>query len=138
LNIYYIAQKVIKDLEWRTPQDMFVNILGIVRRRKIAFISSLVYSKIIRNYNNPLRWGIQLGSESFLAQYMIPEKAKSFIDIGANWGMGSIFVAEKGYEVHAFEPASKTFKTLEEKTIKFSNIHAYPYAIGEKDTWQSL
>jgi 16S rRNA G527 N7-methylase RsmG len=54
----------------------------------------MVYSKIIRNYNNPLRWGVYLGSESFLAQYMTPEKAKSFIDIGANWGMWSIFVAE--------------------------------------------
>ena len=94
----------------------------------------MVYSKIIRNYNNPLRWGVYLGSESFLAQYMTPEKAKSFIDIGANWGMWSIFVAEKGYEVDDFEPAPKTFKTIEEKTIKFSNIHVYPYAIGEKDT----
>jgi FkbM family methyltransferase len=135
LDLQNKARKVIKDLAWRTPKDMFVSILCIVRRRKIPFISNMVYSKIIRNYYNPLRKDIHLGSEVFLAQYMIPKNAKSFVDIGANWGMWSIFIAEKGYEVYAFEPAPKTFETLKDKTGKFSNIHAYPYAIGEKDTY---
>jgi len=69
-------------------------------------------------------------SEKHLTKYMIPRHNKCFIDVGANVGWWTLFVAKQGYKVHAFEPSPNSYYILKERTKKHQNIHIYPYALG--------
>ena len=122
----------VEDLAWRkNTKDILVSVLSVVSRRKIPFLSNFLESTIIGYYYNPLRRQMRLANESFLASYMTPEKGKSLVDAGANWGMWALFVARQGFEVYAFEPAPETFKVLKNKAENYKNLHVYPCALGD-------
>jgi FkbM family methyltransferase len=104
-------------------------VLSVANRRGLPIPSAL---------QPPISYG-EVGSdmgegENFLAPYMIPNGKQCFIDIGANIGGWSFIVAQKGFEVHSFEPSPKAFSVLNERTKKFPTVHAFPYAIGDQDT----
>lgn len=125
----------VEDFAWlRNPKDMLVNVLSIVSRREIPLISKALDSTIIEYYHNPFKRRMGLATEAFLAEYVVPEAGKRFVDVGANVGMWALFVAGKGFEVYAFEPAPKTFRVLKDKANKYANLHVYPYALGEEDS----
>ncbi len=66
-----------------------------------------------------------MGSENFLAPYMLPPQGKSFVDVGANVGCWAFYVAKRGFEVYAFEPGPKAFSQLKERAAKYPNLHPY-------------
>ena len=72
-------------------------------------------------------------SEAFLAKYMVPQTDKSFIDIGADTGVWTLFVAKKNVVVHSFEPSPPAYKILKNKTHQYNNVHTYPFALSNKD-----
>jgi len=113
-------------------KDALVVILSILSRRQIPLLSNTLKSYIVEC--NPYRGKAILTSEGFLAEYIVPEKGKCLVDIGASVGIWSLFVAEKGIEVHAFEPAPQTYGILKDKAKKYPNLHVYPWAIGNKDS----
>lgn len=88
---------------------------------------------IYENSSRPSEISADLGSEVFLAEYMIPEHDKCFVDVGASIGIWTIFVAKKGAQVYCFEPSPKSYAILRSKTQTHSNVHAYPFALGDKD-----
>jgi FkbM family methyltransferase len=75
-----------------------------------------------------------LGNEAFLADHMIPEQNKCLVDAGASVGLWTMFAAKKGRQVYSFEPSPKAYAVLKDRTKEYPNIHAYPYALGEKDS----
>jgi len=85
------------------------------------------------------RFGGQIfpvGSEEFLKPYMFPLNKGCFVDVGANFGVWTNFVAEKGFEVHAFEPSPRPYKHLT-KNASF-NVHTYNTALGDKEAVAEL
>jgi FkbM family methyltransferase len=120
----------IEDIVWRKNLHESVKIiLSVVNRRRIP-LPSVVYSYFSNRDEN----SSDLGDEKFLAEYMIPENGKSFVDVGAAIGTWSLFVAEKGNKVYSFEPSPKSYRILIERAKNYSNIRPYPYALGDKDT----
>jgi FkbM family methyltransferase len=74
------------------------------------------------------------GDEKFLEEFIVPKADQILIDVGASIGDWSLFVAEKGKTVYAFEPSPKSFRVLLERTKEYPNIHSFSYALGETDT----
>lgn len=70
----------------------------------------------------------------------IPNKSGAILDIGANIGQTSLWIAQKfehfnSVNIHAFEPFPETFKTLE-KNIKanhYKNIKLHNVALGSSN-----
>ncbi|MCW4003348.1 MAG: FkbM family methyltransferase [Candidatus Bathyarchaeota archaeon] len=73
------------------------------------------------------------GDESFLTKYMVPEAGKCLVDVGASIGLWTIYVAKQGRQVYCFEPSPKAYAILKSRTQAYPNVHAYPYALGDKD-----
>ncbi|MGO8807141.1 MAG: FkbM family methyltransferase [Candidatus Bathyarchaeia archaeon] len=104
-------------------------LLRIVNRRRIP-LPAAVYDF----FNTPGdETSEDMGSENFLAPYMLPEPGKSFVDVGANVGCWAFYVAKRGFEVYAFEPGPKAFSQMKERSAKYPNLHPYPYALGDTD-----
>jgi FkbM family methyltransferase len=103
-------------------------VLRIINRRRIP-LPSAVYGF----FNSPGEIGDDMGSENFLAEYMLPDHGKCFVDVGANVGGWTFIVAKKGFDVHAFEPGPKAFAILKARAKKYPNVHPYPYALGDED-----
>ena len=60
------------------------------------------------------------------------------IDCGANTGQETLPWAEKGAEVHAFEPHPACFKVLKERVGKFSKVHLYEKGVWHKNSTMNL
>lgn len=73
------------------------------------------------------------GKEKFLERYMFPKHNGCFIDIGANMGLWSFFMAEKGVIVHSFEPNPDITHILLIESEKFDNVKTYGYALGNRN-----
>jgi len=74
---------------------------------------------------------------------MMLNQAPQFLDIGANVGWYSLIASSVtgGHaHVHAFEPEPTNFKTLQENIQRneFSNITAWPIALGDSDVKMEL
>ena len=82
-------------------------ILHIVNRRRIP-LPAAVYDF----FNSPGKISDDMGSENFLAKFMLPEPAKCFVDVGANVGCWAFYVAKRGFEVYAYEPGPRAFSQL--------------------------
>lgn len=54
-------------------------------------------------------------------------------DIGAYRGRNTIELAAYSAEIYAFEPAPKAFKVLQTETKGLSNVHTYPFGLGDKN-----
>jgi len=80
---------------------------------------------------------IALASEKFLEKYMFPKHNGCFVDVGANVGLWTFFMAKQGVEVHAFEPSPQPRRILR-KYMRNLNIHVYPYALGNGDYMANL
>lgn len=63
---------------------------------------------------------------------MCPQNNGCIIDIGANVGYWTMFLAKKGFSVHAFEPSPRPYRILKHRTQKYKNIRTYPIALGDK------
>jgi len=113
----------IEDFAWtKDPQFMFYRILQIIRRRGIPLPETVFMD--LPYYS---------GTEKHLMKYMVPRHHGCFIDIGANVGMWTRFVAKKGYKVYAFEPSPVPYRYLKMLAKQFSNVNVYPYALGENN-----
>lgn len=72
-------------------------------------------------------------TEKPLEGFMFPRNNGCFIDAGANIGLWTFLLAQKGFEVHSFEPSPRAFSFLKKKTRKFGDIHLYGCALGDKN-----
>lgn len=128
----------IEDIVWNLNSWARLQLLfTILYRRKVPISSFLLgffhsYSLIKSDS------GCTTGNEKFLEAYMMPEKGKCFVDVGAYRGMWSLFVAKSGVEVHAFEPSPIPYAVLAEKVKKYPNLHTYQCALGDKDSTVKL
>ena len=104
-------------------------ILRIVNRRRIP-LPAAVYDFFNKSGDETSE---DMGSENFLAPYMLPPQGKSFVDVGANVGCWAFYVAKRGFEVYAYEPGPKAFTQLKERAAKYPNLHPYPYALRDAD-----
>jgi FkbM family methyltransferase len=57
------------------------------------------------------------------------------VDIGAHMGFFTVPISSQVKQVIAFEPAAANFKLLQTNLFKnqVTNVHAFPYAVGEED-----
>ncbi|KAJ3347880.1 hypothetical protein HDU83_001706 [Entophlyctis luteolus] len=57
------------------------------------------------------------------------------LDIGANIGLHTVFLAKEGFQVHSFEPNKANFAVLEcnKFSNKFHNLHVNNFGLGESD-----
>jgi FkbM family methyltransferase len=63
------------------------------------------------------------------------------VDAGANIGIYSRFLARRvgpAGVVHSFEPAPENFKRLRTAMCRFSNVHVYQVAVGERTSQAEL
>jgi hypothetical protein len=119
----------IEDIAWqRSKRASAFIILNIIYRRGFP-LPTAVYE----HFNRP-EISDDLGSEGFLAEYMIPEHDKCLVDVGASIGSWTMFVAKKGLQIYCFEPSPKSYIILKSRTQAYSNVHAYPFALGAKDS----
>jgi FkbM family methyltransferase len=108
-------------------------VFDILDNRGIPYPSRLLsvfYVNYQKNY-------VDVGNESSLAKFIIPENG-CFVDVGAWLGGWALFVAQKGFEVHAFEPSPIPQTLLKEKAKSYPNFHLHPYALGEEDSVETL
>lgn len=118
----------IEDIAWqRSKRASVLIILNIIYRRRLP-LPIAVYEHFTRPEISD-----DLGNEVFLAEYMIPEHDKCLVDVGASIGSWTMFVAKKGLQVYCFEPSPKSYVILKSRTQAYSNVHAYPFALGDKD-----
>ena len=106
----------------KNPKFTLLQTLSIIARRNII-PESILHTLFLHNITN-------IGSEQHLENYMIPKHNGCFIDIGANIGLWTFFMAKKGIKVHAFEPTPRIYKILK-KNNKYPHVTTYPYALGE-------
>lgn len=76
--------------------------------------------------------------KSELVAHNLNLKTKYFIDIGANIGNHSIYLADCFETVIAFEPHPRTFKLLEANALLKSNIRCKNLALGAEQTKLSI
>lgn len=98
---------------------MFYSALHIIHRR--VPLPSVIFKDDVTD----------IGREKYLEKYMIPKHGGCFVDVGANVGLWTFFIAEKGTKVQAFEPNPRPFRTLKKKAETYSNIHVNSCALGE-------
>jgi FkbM family methyltransferase len=121
----------IEDVVWhRSMRGAIVIFLNIINRRRFP-LPVAVYEHFTKTDETNED---DLGDEAFLAQYIMPEQDKCLVDVGAATGLWTLFVGKKGRQVYAFEPSPKSYIVLKRKTQAYSNVHAYPYALGDKDS----
>jgi FkbM family methyltransferase len=122
----------IEDIVWhKSVSSTIIIFLNILNRRRLPMPAAVYdhFMKIDETSNAD-----DFGDEAFLANYMIPEEGKCLIDVGAATGLWTLFAAKRGRQVYAFEPSPKSFIVLKNRSVKYSNVHAYPYALGDKDS----
>lgn len=105
----------------KSPSRVIIQAFEILGRRNVP-----VPSAFIKAFDKP-----SLTSEKFLERHMVPEDGMIAIDIGAHVGLWASFLAEKGVEVHAFEPNIDAYRELKDKSSKYHNLRAYSCALGE-------
>jgi FkbM family methyltransferase len=108
-------------------------VFDILDSRRIPYPSRLLSVFYIKYQKND----VGVGNESFLAKFIIPKNG-CFIDVGAWLGGWALFVAQKGFEVYAFEPSPIAVTILKEKAKSYPNFHLYPFALGEEDSVKTL
>ena len=134
VKVFDKARIQIEDIAWqRSIRATARIILNIIYRRGFP-LPIVVYE----NFTRPGEISDDLGDEGFLAGYMIPEHDKCFVDVGASIGLWTIFVAKKGVQVYCFEPSPKSYVILKSRTQAYPNVHAYPFALGDKDSFGRL
>jgi FkbM family methyltransferase len=102
--------------------------LTIVNRRGIP-LPSAVY----RYYNKVEDFGGDMGNENFLLEYMIPERDKCLVDVGANVGGWTFIVAQKERAVYAFEPSPPAYSVLQQRAKNYANVQTFAYALSDED-----
>jgi FkbM family methyltransferase len=121
----------IEDIVWqKSLRNTAAIALNVAYRRGLP-MPSAVYNFFTKTGKTEAD---ELGDEDFLAPYMLPAEGKCLVDVGASVGLWSIWAARQNREVYCFEPSPKAFVVLKNRTRPYPNIHAYPYALGEKDT----
>jgi len=125
----------VEDFAWRMNwKENLLVLLNIIERRKVPLFSAAAKMSL-EKITNPLRRNVGFSpNERILEEFMAPEKEKCFVDVGANIGWWAFFVARKGNEVHAFEPAPETCKILKEKGKIYPKLHCYQYALGDEES----
>jgi FkbM family methyltransferase len=87
-------------------------------------------------------WAIRAGAwEKFLLYFLedyvaaAGVKDTAFIDVGANTGTHSLFMATRVKEVHAFDPYPPVLKRLHENIAlnKFANVRVHEIGLGDRD-----
>ncbi len=122
----------IEDIIWqRSIRNTAAILLNVVYRRGFP-LPIAVYEHFTKL--NETSAADDFGDESFLTEYMVPEADKCLVDVGASVGLWSIYVAKQGRQVYCFEPSPKAFAILKSRTEVYPNVHAYPYALGDKDS----
>lgn len=58
---------------------------------------------------------------------------KTFVDVGANIGLHSIFFNQIFKEIYAFEAHPKTYQILKFNISEYKNIHSFNFGIGSKE-----
>jgi FkbM family methyltransferase len=127
------VEDVIWNLNWWARLQL---LFAILYRRKVpipGFIFRFFYS-----YNLNADSGFAPEDEKFLEEYIVPERNKLFVDIGAYRGQWTQFVAKSGIEVHAFEPSPIPYAVLAEKAKKYTNFYTYHCALGDRDSEVTL
>lgn len=68
------------------------------------------------------------------------EPHDTFVDIGANIGLYTLYAAKRGAVVHAFEPHAGNFAELVTNIYinEFNNVKAYPFAVMDKNSVDEL
>jgi FkbM family methyltransferase len=96
---------------------LFYDILNIVNRR--FHLPHSVFTGYIKRSQ----------SEQHIEKFM--DTNGVFVDVGANIGIWTQKMAEKGLRVYAFEPSPRPFHLLKNMSKKHKNITALPYALGD-------
>lgn len=73
-----------------------------------------------------------------LIKQYVNKKDSIVLDIGANIGSFTIFLASIAAEVHAFEPSPYNFKELQENTKHLDNISLYEMALSNELGYNTL
>jgi len=71
--------------------------------------------------------------EEHLIPYMIPKNSATAIDIGANTGMWTKYLSDKGFSVIAFEPNPRTSTILQRKFGKKQHVLILNYALADRN-----
>lgn len=109
-------------LAW-SPKAVFNRMLCMLNRR--ISLPKTVLEAI--ELDRPTR------SERHLLPYMFPRHGGCFVDVGANIGSWTFWVAKQGVDVHAFEPTPSTYQILEKHSRRRPRIYTYQYALGETE-----
>lgn len=75
----------------------------------------------------------QIEKEKMYAEFFENKKNLTFLDIGTNIGLVSIYASPACSRIVAVEPAPDTFKVLQAMTGQLSNIERARYALTPKD-----
>jgi FkbM family methyltransferase len=75
----------------------------------------------------------QINIEKIYERFFEGKKNLTFLDIGANIGLVSIYSSPACDRVLAFEPAPDTYKVLESLTLPFDQIETVPFALATVD-----
>lgn len=105
---------------YKSPTFTFFRILVILSR--YIPLPRVIFTYTVTGYQG----------EKHLEKFMCPSNNGCFVDVGANVGYWTMFVARKGFDVHAFEPSPRPYRILKHRTKRYSKVKSYPIALGEK------
>jgi FkbM family methyltransferase len=106
-----------------------VYVESVAATKDFKFLFRNMLAVIQRKLHVPIP--IRSPYEHHLEKYM---KCNSvFIDVGANVGLWTEYMAKKDVKVYAFEPSPEPFKKLKGLSKRYSNIVLFPHALGEAD-----
>ncbi len=75
----------------------------------------------------------QINEEKIYESIFAGRKDLTFLDIGANIGLVSLYAAEHCKRIVAVEPAPDTFKVLQAMTVKYPQIELVNAALSDED-----
>lgn len=118
-------------LFYHSVRRVVLNFLSVLERRGLRVgVPSYLFSGLNSDVEVEAD---ELGSEGFLVDYILPASGKCFVDVGASFGIWSLYVANRGFAVASFEPCPDAFKILKANMAGFSGCMVYSCAVGEKD-----
>lgn len=110
----------IEDIAWNLdPKFIFYRVLYILNRR--ISLPQVIFKENLGD----------IYEEKNLEKFMISHNQGCFIDVGANVGRWTLFLAKKGYTVHAFEPSPRPYQILKSRIKPRYKIKTYHCALGD-------
>ena len=134
MNTSIVRRLLQSETEWNPKVILGRVVLRVLPERAIHVVKKHYYAYLISH--RPEGW--MEGDAAVCAKLISPENA--VLDIGANLGSFTRFMAKRAANVYAFEPIPQTYDFLlnNMQKMKLGNVQCFPFALSDCNQAQTM